>query len=41
VSAGSWEVIYNNMPRFGLAAAGETMPVARKGEGAAERMRAH
>jgi hypothetical protein len=40
VAAGRWEVIYNNMPRFGLAAAGETMPVARKGERAAERMRA-
>jgi hypothetical protein len=39
VDAGAWEVIYNNMPRFGLAAAGGTMPVARKGERAAERMR--
>jgi hypothetical protein len=41
VNAGQWEVIYNNMPRFGLAAAGGTIPVGRKGERAAERMKAH
>jgi hypothetical protein len=41
VSAGQWEVIYANMPQFGLAAAGRVTPVARKGERAAERMRSH
>jgi hypothetical protein len=37
VSAGSYETLYGNMPRFGLAMAGEHLPVAAKGERAAER----
>lgn len=37
VSAGRYEVLYGNMPRFGLARAGEHVPVARKGETAAVR----
>jgi hypothetical protein len=37
VSAGNYETLYGNMPRFGLAVAGEQLPVAAKGEGAAER----
>ena len=37
VSAGSYETLYGNMPRFGLAVAGEHLPVAAKGERAAER----
>jgi hypothetical protein len=41
VKAGQWESIYANMPRFGLAVAGEPIPVGRKGERAAERMKAH
>ncbi|MDQ1651877.1 MAG: hypothetical protein QOI35_1077, partial [Cryptosporangiaceae bacterium] len=32
--------IYNNMPRTGLAAAGQHEPVARRGETAAKRLRA-
>lgn len=32
-----WETFYGNMPRFGLAAAGEHAPVATKGESAAQR----
>jgi hypothetical protein len=38
VPAGSYEAIYNNMPRIGLAAAGEHLPVARRGETAAKRL---
>jgi hypothetical protein len=38
VRAGEYEVLYGNMPRFGLARAGQHLPVARKGESAAERM---
>ena len=38
IHAGDYEVIYGNMPRFGLARAGHHLPVARKGETAAERM---
>jgi hypothetical protein len=37
VNAGNYETLYGNMPRFGLAAAGEHLPVAAKGERAAER----
>ncbi|MEV4415330.1 DUF4188 domain-containing protein [Catellatospora sp. NPDC049609] len=37
VSAGRYETLYGNMPRFGLARAGEHVPVARKGETAAQR----
>jgi len=37
VRAGDWESIYGNMPRFGLAAAGAHLPVAAKGETAAQR----
>jgi Domain of unknown function (DUF4188) len=37
VSAGKYETLYGNMPRFGLAVAGEHLPVAAKGERAAER----
>jgi hypothetical protein len=39
VQAGQWETIYGNMPRFGLAEAGEHLPLARKGETAAQRLR--
>lgn len=37
VRAGNYETLYGNMPRFGLAAAGAHLPVAAKGERAAER----
>ncbi|MEU8078405.1 DUF4188 domain-containing protein [Catellatospora citrea] len=37
VSAGRYEVLYGNMPPFGLARAGEHVPVARKGDTAAAR----
>jgi hypothetical protein len=37
VKAGQYECLYGNMPRFGLAAAGELVPVERKGNSAAER----
>ena len=37
VSAGNHEAVYVNMPRFGLAAAGEHLPVAARGERAAQR----
>jgi hypothetical protein len=40
VSAGNYETLYGNMPRFGLAMAGEHLPVASKGERAAERRNA-
>lgn len=33
VAAGRYEALYVNMPRFGLAAAGGHVPVARRGEG--------
>lgn len=38
VSAGQHESIYSNMPRMGLAEAGELVPVARRGESARVRM---
>jgi hypothetical protein len=37
VRAGGWETLYGNMPRFGLAVAGEHLPVAAKGDAAAQR----
>jgi fumigallin biosynthesis monooxygenase-like protein len=37
VRAGEYETVYGNMPRFGLAAAGAHVPVAAKGDRAAER----
>ena len=37
VKAGSYECLYGNMPRFGLARAAEHVPIERKGETAAER----
>ncbi|GII20866.1 DUF4188 domain-containing protein [Planosporangium mesophilum] len=37
VSAGNYETIYANLPRFGLAAAGQHLPVTAKGDRAAER----
>ncbi|MDT0341186.1 DUF4188 domain-containing protein [Streptomyces litchfieldiae] len=38
VPAGAHEAVYVNMPAFGLGAATEVVPVARRGEGAAERL---
>ncbi len=38
VEAGAYEAIYNNMPVIGLAAAGEHLPVARRGETARQRL---
>jgi hypothetical protein len=38
VPAGQYEAIYGNMPRIGLAAAGRHVPIARRGETAAERV---
>ncbi|ASW57482.1 DUF4188 domain-containing protein [Plantactinospora sp. KBS50] len=40
VRAGAYESLYANMPPFGLAAAGRHLPVATKGERAAERRQA-
>lgn len=37
VPAGAYETIYTNMPRFGLAAAGEHMPVSRRGDTSTDR----
>ncbi|HCU50057.1 MAG TPA: DUF4188 domain-containing protein [Micromonosporaceae bacterium] len=37
VKAGQYESVYGNMPRIGLAKAGEHVPVARKGDTAAQR----
>jgi hypothetical protein len=37
VAAGRYETVYGNMPRFGLAKAAEHVPVARKGDSAAQR----
>jgi Monooxygenase af470-like len=37
VSAGSYEAIYGNMPRIGLATAGEHLPTADLAESAARR----
>ena len=38
VPDGGYEAIYKNMPRTGLAAAGEHLPVARRGETASKRL---
>lgn len=38
VPAGGYECVYNNMPVIGLAAAGDHLPVARRGETARERI---
>jgi hypothetical protein len=38
VRAGEYEAIYANMPRFGLAAAGDYLPIGRKGLSAARRL---
>jgi hypothetical protein len=38
VGPGRFESVYANMPIFGLAAAGEHVPVARRGDRAPERM---
>jgi hypothetical protein len=38
VAPGAYECIYNNMPRFGLAAAMDHVPVAQKGQSAARRI---
>jgi Domain of unknown function (DUF4188) len=35
--AGAYEAIYANMPRFGLAAAGDHLPIGRTGLSAAQR----
>jgi hypothetical protein len=40
VPAGGFEAIYANMPRIGLAAAAEHVPVARRGQNAQERLAA-
>jgi fumigallin biosynthesis monooxygenase-like protein len=40
VNAGDHEAIYANMPRFGLAAAGQHLPVAAHGDRAAQRLTA-
>lgn len=37
VPAGKWETLYGNMPRFGLAQAGEHVQTGMKGEAAAQR----
>jgi len=39
VAPGAHEAIYANMPRIGLAAAGEHVPVARRGDRAADRLK--
>jgi len=38
VRAGEYEAVYGNMPRFGLAKAGEHVPAGRKGHTAAARI---
>lgn len=40
VESGAYEAIYNNMPVVGLAAAGQHVPVSRRGESARERLQA-
>jgi hypothetical protein len=40
VQPGGYEAVYGNIPRFGLAMAGDHIQVGRKGESAAERIRA-
>jgi hypothetical protein len=41
VSAGRYETIYANMPMLGLMAVGTPVPVGRRGDTAAERIRQH
>ena len=41
VRAGNFECVYGNMPMFGLAAAGSHVPVAKRGDTAADRIRRH
>ncbi|RZS37742.1 uncharacterized protein DUF4188 [Herbihabitans rhizosphaerae] len=38
VREGDYEAVYGNMPRVGLAMAGEHVPIARKGDTASERL---
>ena len=38
VRAGAYEAIYGNMPRIGLAAAGDHVAIARRGQSAARRV---
>ncbi len=38
VAAGAYEAVYSNMPVIGLAAAGEHMPVSKRGESARQRL---
>jgi fumigallin biosynthesis monooxygenase-like protein len=38
VRAGAYETIYGNMPRIGLAAAGDHVAIARRGQSAARRV---
>jgi len=38
VAPGRYEAMYVNMPRYGLANAGESAPVSRRGESARQRM---
>jgi hypothetical protein len=38
VAPGAYECLYSNMPRFGLAAAAEHVPVGRRGQSAAYRI---
>jgi Domain of unknown function (DUF4188) len=38
VQPGAYEAVYGNMPRFGLASAGDHVPVGRRGESLAERL---
>jgi hypothetical protein len=38
IRTGEYEAIYGNMPRFGLAAAGDHLPIRRKGLSAARRL---
>lgn len=40
VAAGAYETLYSNMPVMGLAAAGEHLPVAKRGETARKRITA-
>jgi hypothetical protein len=40
VGPGRYEAVYANMPAFGLAAAGAHVPVARRGDTAAQRLQA-
>jgi len=39
VPAGSYETVYDDMPAYGLAAATGVVPVGRRGDTAAQRLR--